>query len=269
MDRVAKFLTNMDRVLVRCQPERRADWAIVLKGVGIQAEIVYDEVSELGAIGVHSTQEYGGLVIAVGPLGLRDRILKRSFDLALATIGLIVLMPLMLCVALAIKLDDQGPVLFVQRRVGRNNRQFSIYKFRSMSSNCRDLAGANLVARDDRRVTRVGRFIRASSIDELPQLLNIIQGEMSLVGPRPHALGSRAGQKLYWEVDQRYWQRHSLKPGLTGLAQVRGFRGGTDHDDDLDGRLQADFEYIDGWTLWRDVAIILATATVVVHRNAY
>ena len=269
MDRVAMFLTNMDRILVRCQPERRADWAIVLKGAGIRAEIVYDEVSELGAMGAHSTPEYGGLVVAVGPLGLRDRILKRAFDLALATIGLVALMPFMLCVALAIKLEDRGPVLFVQQRLGRNNRLFSIYKFRSMRGESADHAGTSLVARDDTRVTRVGRLIRATSVDELPQLLNIIKGEMSLVGPRPHALGSQAGQKLYWEVDQRYWQRHSLKPGLTGLAQVRGFRGGTDDESDLASRLQADLEYLDGWTLWRDIVIILTTAKVVAHRNAY
>lgn len=269
MDRIARFLTNMDHVLVHCLPERRADWAMVLKCVGIRAEIVYDEVGALGVIGVHPNQKYGGLVVAIGPLGLRDRILKRAFDLTLAAIGLVVLMPLMFCVALAIKLEDRGPVMFVQQRLGRNSRFFSIYKFRSMHDVYSDQAGANLVSRVDKRVTRVGRIIRATSIDELPQLLNIVRGEMSLVGPRPHALGSRAGQKLYWEVDQRYWQRHSLKPGLTGLAQVRGFRGETIDESDIANRLQADLEYLDGWTLWRDVEILVATANVIVHRNAY
>ena len=269
MDRVARFLTNMDHVLVYCQPERRADWAMVLKSAGIRAEIVYDEVSALGVIGVHPSQEYGGLVVATSPLGLRDRILKRAFDLTLAAIGLVVLMPLMLCVAMAIKLEDRGPVMFVQQRLGRNNRIFLIYKFRSMHDVHSDPIGASLVTRVDKRVTRIGRIIRATSIDELPQLLNIVLGEMSLVGPRPHALGSRAGQKLYWEVDQRYWQRHSLKPGLTGLAQVRGFRGETIDESDIANRLQADLEYLDGWTLWRDLEILLATGAVMVHQNAY
>ena len=241
----------------------------MLKGTGIRTEIVYEAVSEMAAMGAHFTREYCGFVITVGPLGLRDRIFKRGFDLILATIGFAVLMPLMVGIALAIKLEDRGPALFVQQRVGRNNRMFSIYKFRSMRSESVNAAGSRLVAREDTRVTRVGRLIRATSLDELPQFANIIQGDMSLVGPRPHALGSLAGQKLYWEVDQRYWQRHSLKPGMTGLAQVRGFRGGTDHESDLASRLQADLEYLDGWTLWRDIAIIFATAKVAIHRNAY
>ena len=269
MDRLAQFLANMDHVLVHCHPDRRADWAKVLKGTGIRTEIVYEAVSEIGAMGAHVTQDYCGFVVAVGPLGLRNRILKRGFDLVLATIGFVVLLPLMLGIALAIKLEDRGPALFVQPRVGRNNRFFSIYKFRSMRRESLNAAGSRLVVRDDPRVTRVGRLIRATSLDELPQLVNIIQGDMSLVGPRPHALGSKAGQKLYWEVDQRYWHRHSLKPGLTGLAQVRGFRGGTDQESDLASRLNADLEYLDGWTLWRDIAIIFATAKVAIHRDAY
>ena len=117
--------------------------------------------------------------------------------------------------------------------------------------------------------TRVGRWIRATSIDELPQLANVVVGDMSLVGPRPHALGSQAGAKLFWEVDDRYWQRHSLKPGLTGLAQVRGFRGATGEENDLTSRLQSDLEYLEGWTIWRDLAILFATLRVLVHRNAY
>ena len=118
-------------------------------------------------------------------------------------------------------------------------------------------------------MTRVGRFIRATSLDELPQLFNVLAGDMSLVGPRPHALGSLAGLELFWDVDQRYWHRHALKPGITGLAQVRGFRGATLQRDDLVNRLQADLEYFEGWSIWRDIGIMLATFRVVVHRNAY
>jgi len=132
-----------------------------------------------------------------------------------------------------------------------------------------DAAGSVSASRDDDRITRVGRFIRATSVDELPQLLNVLFGSMSIVGPRPHALGSLAGQQLFWEVDERYWHRHALKPGITGLAQVRGFRGATHRRDDLTRRLQADLEYIVGWSVWRDFAILVSTARVVVHKNAF
>ena len=269
LNRIGLFLTNMDRVIVSCAPERRGDWALVLKGVNVQAEIVDDEVVTLGAVGARRTADYGALIIAKGPLGLRNRLLKRGLDLALALTALVLLAPLLALVALAVKLEDRGPVLFVQRRLGRGNRFFAIYKFRSMRSADGDRAGDRSASRDDDRVTRVGRLIRATSIDELPQLINVIKGEMSLVGPRPHALGSQAGDKLFWEIDQRYWQRHSLKPGLTGLAQVRGFRGATEFEEDLTERLQSDLEYLDGWTIWRDIAILAGTVRVMVHRNAF
>ena len=118
-------------------------------------------------------------------------------------------------------------------------------------------------------MTRIGRFIRATSIDELPQLFNILRGDMSFVGPRPHAIGSLAGDQLFWEVDQRYHHRHVCKPGLTGLAQVRGFRGATHRREDLINRLRADLEYVNGWSLMRDIMILFATLKVVVHRNAF
>jgi lipopolysaccharide/colanic/teichoic acid biosynthesis glycosyltransferase len=146
---------------------------------------------------------------------------------------------------------------------------FGIYKLRTMKVERTDSDGNRSASRDDDRITRVGRFLRSTSIDELPQLFNVLKGDMSLVGPRPHAIGSLAGDKLFWEVDQRYWQRHSLRPGLTGLAQVRGFRGATDHEEDLTSRLQADLEYIAGWTIWRDLRILLQTSFVVVHDRAF
>jgi len=119
------------------------------------------------------------------------------------------------------------------------------------------------------RVTRIGRFIRSTSIDELPQLFNVVIGDMSIAGPRPHAIGSQAGDKLFWEVDQRYWLRHALKPGLTGLAQIRGLRGATESESDLASRLNSDLEYLNGWSLWRDLGIVLATARVLVHDRAF
>ena len=175
----------------------------------------------------------------------------------------------MLIVAAAIKLEDGGPVFFVQRRMGRGNRFFNMYKFRSMSVALSDKEGTVSASRDDGRVTRVGNIIRRTSIDELPQLINVLLGDMSLVGPRPHAIGSQAGDKLFWEVDLRYWQRHSLKPGLSGLAQIRGFRGATEQESDLVYRLQSDLEYLEGWTIFRDISIIFQTLRVVVHDQAY
>lgn len=269
LDRLAKLIGPMDRVIVTCPPERRRAWAMVLKGGHMRGEIVDTEVTSLGILGTSHADGLGTVVVASGPLGLRSRLLKRLLDLAITVPILLVLAVPMLLIALAIRLEDGGPALFLQRRVGRNNRFFEIYKFRTMRATQTDQTGTRSTSRDDDRVTRIGRWLRRSSIDELPQLLNVLKGEMSLVGPRPHALGSQAGDKLFWEVDDRYWQRHALKPGMSGLAQVRGLRGETPLESDLSDRLQADLEYQNGWTLWRDVVIILRTLRVVVHDRAY
>ncbi|NOU03648.1 MAG: sugar transferase [Novosphingobium sp.] len=195
--------------------------------------------------------------------------MKRLFDVVVSAGALLMLAPLLGLVAIAILIEDGSPVLFVQRRVGRSNRFFDVLKFRSMRTDREDSAGSRSASQTDDRVTRVGRLIRRTSIDELPQLFNVLKGDMSLVGPRPHALGSQAGDKLFWEVDGRYWQRHALKPGLTGLAQVRGLRGATDRESDLQQRLNADLEYVDGWSPWRDIGILLRTLRVVVHPRAF
>jgi lipopolysaccharide/colanic/teichoic acid biosynthesis glycosyltransferase len=175
----------------------------------------------------------------------------------------------MLTVALLIKLESRGPVLFRQIRVGQGNRQFSIYKFRSMRVEALDQDGRRSARRDDDRVTRVGRFIRRTSIDELPQIFNVLKGDMSIVGPRPHALGSLAGDTPFWEVTSHYWVRHALKPGITGLAQVRGLRGATDTPEHLTDRVRADLEYLSNWSLADDILIVLRTLRVIVHKNAY
>jgi lipopolysaccharide/colanic/teichoic acid biosynthesis glycosyltransferase len=144
-----------------------------------------------------------------------------------------------------------------------------MYKFRSMKVQKSDPDGNRSTSRQDARVTRVGRFIRRTSIDELPQLANVLRGEMSIVGPRPHAIGSFAGDKLFWRVDTEYWHRHALKPGVTGLAQIRGYRGATEHEADLQNRLDADLEYIRKWSPWRDALIVLQTLGVLMHRKAF
>ena len=269
LDRIGMILRNVERVIISCPPERRPAWSLLLKGANIEGEVIDDTVVLLGAKGARQAGGRGLLLVSLGPLQLRGRIIKRGFDLAVAFAALCVLAPLLAVVALAIIVEDGGPALFVQRRVGRGNTLFSMYKFRSMAVSSHDPEGRRSTGRDDQRITRIGRIIRRTSIDELPQLLNVLLGDMSIVGPRPHALGSQAGDKLFWEVDDRYWLRHALKPGLTGLAQVRGLRGTTEREADLANRLDADLEYLHGWSLWRDLRILLATARVLVHDRAY
>lgn len=268
-DRLARLLVDVDRVAVACRPERRSLWAAMLKGANIQGELLAPELDEIGAVGLERFGPYPTIRVSVGPLDLRGRILKRALDISVSLVLLGLLAPLMLLVASAIRLESKGPIFFTQRRLGRGNQLFMVLKFRSMYVDTCDLDGHRSTARDDTRVTRVGQFIRATSLDELPQLLNVLRGEMSLVGPRPHALGSRAGDLLFWEVDQCYWHRHSCKPGITGLAQVRGFRGATNHRNDLQNRLACDLEYLADWTIWRDVAILFRTVRVLMHKNAY
>jgi len=270
-DRLGQLLLNQDRVVVLCQKGCRAQWAFMLKSFGVRGEIISEPVHAMGATGVirYEDQRCTALVVSNGPLSLQSRAIKRGFDIAVASAALVALAPVFAMAAARIKLGDGGPVLFVQRRLGRGNRFFKMLKFRTMSASASDGDGGLSTGRDDRRVTRIGRRLRANSMDELPQLWNVLRGDMSIVGPRPHAIGSKANDKLFWEVDSQYWQRHSLRPGMTGLAQVRGFRGATDREEDLTQRLQSDLEYIQGWSLLRDIVITWRTLLVLRHDNAY
>lgn len=271
LDRIATLLVNQEEVIVTCPPQDRQAWALILKGSGVHGEIVSSEAEYAGIVGITRYEDQGvsGMVYSTGPLGLRARLFKRAFDIVVSLCVLFVLLPVLLLVALAIKLDDGGPVLFVQRRMGRGNRFFYLLKFRTMRDHAADHRGRVSIRRGDRRLTRIGGFLRRSSLDELPQLWNVIRGEMSIVGPRPHAIGSHAGAKLFWEVDGRYWHRHALKPGMTGLAQVRGLRGATFKESDLSRRLAADFEYIANWSLLGDLAIVIRTLAVLRHPDAF
>ncbi|MFX4084740.1 sugar transferase [Sphingobium yanoikuyae] len=269
LHRLGMLLRDFDRVVISCPLERKADWAQMLKGGNILGEIIVPELDPMAPLAVQSHRGVSTLVVARGPLNLANRAKKRLLDIILTVPVLIALAPLMIAVAVAIRLDSPGPVFFRQERIGRGNRLFHILKFRSMRVEQCDTAGATSTQRDDNRITRVGRFIRSTSIDELPQLLNVLLGEMSLVGPRPHALGSTAEDQLFWQVDRQYWHRHALKPGITGLAQIRGFRGATETRSDILNRVEADLEYLHGWSLMRDIGILVGTARVLVHRNAY
>lgn len=269
LSRLAELVYNFDRVVVACPPERQMSWSLFLKGADVIGELVMAQGNQVGAIGISSFQDCDTIIVSRGPLSFTNRVKKRAFDLAFTVPALIFLMPLMIAVAVAVKVESPGPVFFRQRRVGQGNRMFDILKFRSMRVEASDADGSVSTQKDDARITRVGRFIRKTSIDELPQLINVLRSDMSLIGPRPHALGSLAGDKLFWQVNERYWLRHALKPGITGLAQVRGFRGATHRQEDLEDRLQSDLEYLNGWRLWRDITILFGTLKVLVHPKAY
>jgi len=210
------------------------------------------------------------ILTPVWHLDARVCMLKRVLDVALAIGGLVLASPFMLCIALAIWRESRGPILFRQRRVGQHGDPFTLFKFRTMHASADSTGPLRQATRHDSRVTRLGRWLRRHSLDELPQLLNVLRGEMSIVGPRPHAPGTRAGGKLFEDVSPRYGARHCVKPGLTGLAQVRGWRGETDTEEKLLRRIECDLEYIAGWSVALDLKIIGKTAISVFHmRNAY
>jgi Undecaprenyl-phosphate glucose phosphotransferase len=207
-----------------------------------------------------------GLGLTRPPLTRLQRAEKRAFDLVAATLGLIALAPLLALVALRIRWEGPGPVLFRQTRYGFNQEPFRIFKFRTMTT-MEDGAEVKAATRCDPRVTRVGAFLRRFSIDELPQLLNVLMGEMSIVGPRPHAL---AHDQRYVERISRYARRHNVKPGITGWAQVSGHRGEILNDEGMQARIEHDLYYVDNWSLWLDVKIVLMTIiSVSAHKNAY
>lgn len=268
-DRLGKMLRYCDRVILACPAERRAAWSAMMKGAGIKVEMLSPELEELQALGVGQVGGRATVVTTVGPLRVRDRLVKRLFDIAVSGLALLLLLPVMIAAAIAIRLDSPGPIFFKQPRIGFGNRMFNMLKFRSMYAANLDKNASKLTQIGDARVTRVGNFLRRTSIDELPQLVNVLMGQMSIVGPRPHATGALAGEALYWEVDQRYWERHAVVPGMTGLAQVRGHRGTTFEHADLINRLQADLEYLKDWSLKKDIDIIFRTVRVLLHPNAF
>ena len=193
------------------------------------------------------------------PLGDWQLMIKTLTDKVLASIALLFVSPIMLLVATAIKLESPGAVLFKQKRYGFNNELVEVYKFRSMYTDRCDVNAAELVTRGDTRVTRVGRFIRATSLDELPQLFNVLQGNLSLVGPRPHATQAKANNALYQEAVESYYARHRVKPGMTGWAQVNGWRGETDTVEKIQKRVEHDLYYIENWSLTLDLYILMRT----------
>jgi len=184
---------------------------------------------------------------------------KRVFDVVASSAALLFLAPLLIAIAIAIKVTSPGPVLFHQHRYGYRNRFFRIYKFRSMRTDACDKAGVKQTVQGDARVTPIGRLLRKTSLDEIPQLINVIRGDMSLVGPRPHVPGMLAADLPYEDLVPYYFQRHSARPGITGLAQVSGCRGSTVEFNRAVSRVDYDLEYIEKWSLLMDIKIIIRT----------
>ena len=210
------------------------------------------------------------LDIADKPIDDWGSIAKWAFDKVVATLALVALSPLMAVIAALIKLDSRGPVLFRQKRYGFNNELIEVFKFRSMYTDLSDAGAARLVTKADPRVTRIGRFIRKASIDELPQLFNVLAGHLSLVGPRPHAVQAKAADKLYPDVVDNYFARHKVKPGITGWAQINGWRGETDTPEKIEKRVEHDLFYIDNWSLLFDAYILVKTPFALFKsENAY
>lgn len=204
------------------------------------------------------------------PLKNWSGVLKTIEDRVLGGLLLALAAPLMALIALAIRLDSRGPVLFKQERFGFNNNGIRVFKFRTMRIEQTDLTGAARTTPDDPRVTRVGHILRRLSLDELPQLLNVVLGDMSLVGPRPHVMAMMAGERLYHEAVGDYFLRHRVRPGMTGWAQVHGLRGEIDTPEKARARVAYDLWYIDHWSFWLDIKILFMTVRVILSRqNAY
>jgi Undecaprenyl-phosphate glucose phosphotransferase len=193
------------------------------------------------------------------PIADWDYVSKWLFDKVVGSIALALLAPVMALIAIAVKLESKGPVLFRQKRYGFNNELIEVLKFRSMYTDRCDATATKLVTKNDPRVTRVGRFIRKTSLDELPQLLNVVTGTLSLVGPRPHAVQAKAEGHLYDEVVEGYFARHKVKPGITGWAQINGWRGETDTEEKIRKRVEHDLFYIENWSVFLDLHILFKT----------
>jgi Undecaprenyl-phosphate glucose phosphotransferase len=275
-------LSDVRQLVADCRPLRADDIIILMSQqhassalalAGALSELPVDvhvvPAGSLDLMAVSRIAQFGDMVtmrILQSPLSHLDQAVKRAFDVAAATAALILLSPLLIIVSLAIKLDSRGPVLFRQTRHGYNNELIRVLKFRSMTV-MEDGDNFTPVCRQDPRVTRLGRLLRRTNIDELPQLLNVLVGDMSIVGPRPHAT---AQNDAFAELISSFSRRHNVKPGITGWAQVNGYRGDTDTLDKMRRRVEHDLYYIDNWSFLFDLRIILLTLfSREVYVNAY
>ncbi|QHO72370.1 undecaprenyl-phosphate glucose phosphotransferase [Bradyrhizobium sp. CCBAU 051011] len=266
-----QVLPNVRQLVADCRPLRADDIVILTSEAGVPAALALASalselpvdvhvvpVGTIDLMAVSRITPFGNIVtmrIFQCPLTPFNRSLKRAFDIAVAVAGLIMVSPLLVLVALAIKLDSPGPVLFRQRRHGYNNEPIHVVKFRTMTV-MEDGDNFSPVVRHDPRVTRLGHLLRHTNIDELPQLFNVLIGEMSLVGPRPHATSQN---EAFAELISLFSRRHNVKPGITGWAQVNGYRGEIDTLEKMQRRVEYDLYYIDNWSLLLDLKIVVMT----------
>lgn len=213
--------------------------------------------SEVATFGKRAAPKHSAAEL--GRIRLRQLAFKRGFDILVSGTALLVLAPLFLMIALLIKIDSRGPVFFTQKRWGRSGRQIKVYKFRSMRTDLGDKSGVAQTVENDPRVTRLGNLLRRTNIDELPQLINVLKGDMSLVGPRCHPIGMLAGGVPYEVLVPGYHRRHLMTPGITGLAQMRGLRGPTVSVAKARQRIAADIYYVENFSLWLDMKILYGT----------
>jgi Undecaprenyl-phosphate glucose phosphotransferase len=261
---------RIDEVIVAVSGRSDADVNAVLRRLSLLPSNIRVclEMPELAFPPTKAAMMFGQPVLTVRQSSCTgiNKVIKRVEDVVLSSVLLFMLAPLLLTVAACVKLSSPGPVLFRQKRLGFNNNVIEVLKFRTMVVRTEE-AGVPQATKDDPRVTRIGRFLRRSSIDELPQLLCVLNGDMSLVGPRPHAL---AHNDQYAAVIDNYLGRHRVQPGITGWAQVNGFRGETDTLDKMQSRVEHDMAYIDNWSIQLDIRILLATAfSSAAYKNAY
>ena len=238
-----------------------------LRRVAIDIQLVPEMIAFRLAERSRALPTQSMLSVVQRPIKGWDLILKETFDKAVAATLLLCLMPIMGLIAIAIKIDDPGPVFFRQDRVGFNNRTIRVWKFRSMYHSRCENEHIQQARANDPRVTRVGHWLRRLSLDELPQLFNVLAGEMSIVGPRPHAPSTRAAGRLFDDVCDYYATRHTVKPGITGWAQVNGWRGPTDTEVKLIKRVEHDLYYIEHWSIVLDVLILIKTLLVPIKRS--
>jgi Undecaprenyl-phosphate glucose phosphotransferase len=249
---------------------RIGDIVAKLRPLPVDLRVSIDQIGSFPMRGIGETGSARTIEIIDRPLKDWGGVVKWLEDQILGALCLILFAPLMALIAVAIRLDSKGPVFFLQDRFGFNNKTIRVFKFRTMHVDKCDQTGATRTVAGDSRVTRIGRFLRKFSLDELPQLINVMRGEMSLVGPRPHVLGMRAGERLYDDAVSDYFLRHRVRPGMTGWAQVNGLRGEIDTLDKARRRVSYDLYYIDHWSLGFDVKILLLTAiTIFRGHNAY
>ncbi len=262
---------NIDQIYVTT-PWANAPIALqhleLLRKFSAQVFVLPDNQRVWSQLGVSTFGNRLSLTAVERPIDGWDLWLKRMQDIVVATISLALFSPVMLGVALAIKLEGPGPIFFRQKRIGFNGSIFEVWKFRSMYVEQTDPGALKQTGKSDPRVTRVGRFIRHMSIDELPQFFNVLEGSMSVVGPRPHALETRAEGQLLDKLIDSYADRHRVKPGVTGWAQINGLRGELDSSKKVEQRVKYDLEYIEKWSLWLDLKIILRTAILIFYDPA-